>query len=155
MPRFVKMYLPLVAVLAAIVSLTAFGTASATAASLRSQCTSYPRAAVHLYGPSEVTNSTDVNYTIVVQNVSCKTLRHLRAKFIPAPYIVSSQPAGLEGGKIALKNLRPRAKLTIKVVLNFPSIQAGKMAYVTVTLRWIGPNMPAGIYNVSTLIRST
>ena len=115
-----------IGVLALFVGLTTLGTTGAKAAPLQSQCTSYPRADVHLYGPSTVTNSTDVNYTIVVRNVSCKTLRHLRANTNASLIVVSSQPAGLENGKIALKNLRPRAKLTIKVVVNFPSSMAGQ-----------------------------
>jgi Tfp pilus assembly protein PilV len=35
------------------------------------------------------------------------------------------------------------------------AIPAGQMDYVTVIVRWVTPNMPAGTYKVSTLIRST
>lgn len=118
-----------IGLLALFAGLSALGTTSAQAAPLHAQsssCYRWPKADVHIYGPGTVTNSTDYNYSIVITNKGCKTLKNLNVRFTPSSIVASSQPSGLNTGKIALPNLRSGKTRTVKMVLNYPSSWAGR-----------------------------
>lgn len=110
---------------AAIVGAFVLSAHSARGATLRSMynCTNGWKVAMHVYGPSTATNSTNVNYTVQGKNCTKKTLKHIHFLVYPSSLVV--QPVALQDGKIAMRNLRPHQRYTVKLVLNFPSEYAG------------------------------